>query len=305
MSRREIEALRQFDGRRCWRRFGFTLIELLVVVAIIALLISILLPALNKARESAKTSVCASNVHQMMLAIHYYAEDHAGHLPWIRGSAASGYRNAPYDQFHQILIMYPYIKDLKSFICPSANGENSVKSLFGETIVNNNRGLSLYFMRRSDDYYLETAYRNNWWPEHNPMSLPPGQEEFDKIYTEYWYNDFTSSLVQGNQREALLDGANQPLPAMNGGKQDRIPFPAYAIPMTEYGWALPAAKLRHAGGINLGFLDGHAQRYMKKNFYDLDGRAAGAADRPQDVDPYGSRPFYAWGLTKNGRDFLQ
>ncbi len=53
---------------------GFTLIELLVVVSIIALLVSILLPALGKAREQAKAVLCLSNVRQMSLGLRYYAE---------------------------------------------------------------------------------------------------------------------------------------------------------------------------------------------------------------------------------------
>lgn len=58
------------------QRNGFTLIELLVVGAIIALLISILLPALNGARRSSRTAVCASNLRQMALGWTYYAHDH-------------------------------------------------------------------------------------------------------------------------------------------------------------------------------------------------------------------------------------
>jgi len=50
------------------RTNGFTLIELLVVIAIIAILMAILIPTLNRAREQGKRAVCLSNLKQMMLA---------------------------------------------------------------------------------------------------------------------------------------------------------------------------------------------------------------------------------------------
>ncbi len=60
---------------------AFTLIEVLVVVAIIALLVSILIPALTRAKDQAKRAVCAAHLHQQMVGISSYSNDHKGSAP--------------------------------------------------------------------------------------------------------------------------------------------------------------------------------------------------------------------------------
>ena len=72
------------------RRTAFTLVELLVVVAIIAIIISMLLPAMRKAREQARRTLCGSNLHQLGIGMITYGAEERGQLPTTDGQATYG-----------------------------------------------------------------------------------------------------------------------------------------------------------------------------------------------------------------------
>ena len=91
---------------------AFTLIELLVVIAIIAILASLLLPALAKAKESAKRIQCVNGMRQLGMAVMMYADEHEGFYP-ERGISPTSTSNI------WPLLLQPYYVETKILYCPS------------------------------------------------------------------------------------------------------------------------------------------------------------------------------------------
>jgi prepilin-type N-terminal cleavage/methylation domain-containing protein len=139
-----IPCARPNTGRR-----GFTLIELLVVIAIIAILASLLLPALSKAKQKAARTACVSNLRNLALAMSMYTHDSNDMMPWCQwynsygpswiympkaGAAPDPFRlNAATGQLDEVTndvpwivqgLYYQYLHSRPVFYCPLDRKEN-------------------------------------------------------------------------------------------------------------------------------------------------------------------------------------
>jgi prepilin-type N-terminal cleavage/methylation domain-containing protein/prepilin-type processing-associated H-X9-DG protein len=233
------------------RQRAFTLIELLVVIAIIAILLAILMPALNRVKEQGKRAACLSNLKQLQLTWGMYADEnddrivngeasgsgngtatvpssgrHAGEQWWVGGDCASGYMTGAklseelQKQGIRAGALYPYCKDEKLYRCPTGvRGEMRTY-----TITDAMNGL-----RRDGTYRTfggrEVGTRNGrtvlWIKKRSEISVPgPGQ------------------------RIVFLD-------------EGRITPDSYATHYLNERWWDPPF-VRHGDGTNVSFADGHA-----------------------------------------------
>ncbi len=249
------------DGARTG---NFTLVELLVVIAVIAILASLLLPALNSAREKASMILCTSNLKQTGTGLMMYANDNDDYLPnLLQGQdcmftdAISRYLNSPYifksspydgsGEWGYFANYAPehYIYSAKSiFVCPTAaaNLKEPFTGTPGPFFITN------YSVTRCDNEAGSACRPYAWWQYSGQTNEKPNGRRI---------NDIKGKVIVGEQRyyHATSSMTRQVNTTRNGSIYCWSP----AYPVND-GWA---AGNIHTGGLSGNWLykDGHVAHH--------------------------------------------
>ncbi len=198
---------------------AFTLIELLVVIAIIALLMAVLMPALNRAREQGKRAVCLNNVKQMALGWTLYADDNDGRI--FSASTAPNAQNPPWvvwrdpanatkeDRLDDIRagVLYRYCPTVNLFKCPtgirgevvtyavpdSLNGYSGISGtktlMIKKTAQVKGPGRRIVFLdegRLSPNSWTIWYDQERWWDQITARHGDGTNFSFADGHSEYW-----------------------------------------------------------------------------------------------------------------------
>ena len=200
-----------------FKRVSFTLIELLIVIAILAILVGILLPAMQKARENARGITCVSQHKQAITGMQMYAQDYDGWMYHYCGEGKNSY----------IPVISPYLQDKGTdstiFYCPS------VRSLVGRygTKVNYTYGV-----------VYKAPHANNG----NTPAMPVFKRLESRSANQYPTR--TLSIV-------AFGGDTAPGPANTASSGNSLRITAASND------SYAAVHMRHTGRANMMFLDGH------------------------------------------------
>ena len=228
------------------RRHGFTLIELLVVVSIIALLVSILLPSLQKAREAAKTVVCKAQMRQIGFAFVYYGDDNNDMAcPSVGPDESNVVDRYWYVKFARY-VSNEMATEGKLFDCPSDKEPREVPS-----------GLMTYAMSFSYPDYFGDMSRAGWDSAGSPYAL---------IKTARLKNvQGTAALLDANHndKDDWVYTHGDLMSCQVGAWAGRIGWYSRprlsSYPGDERPWTW--AAWRHGGRSNAALADGHVESF--------------------------------------------